>query len=267
MRLYGADFSGARDPSGRIYIAVGVWTGDHLVIESVFACDDRLDLFAHILNVEGVWGLDFPFAFPCQSYTLLELADWETLLEWVSGCSRDQYLQRLAAYDDLVTERPCLQPGLCCRATDGAVRAQSVFKQVNPTMRVITYSGLKLLHYLRRQQIPVYPFDRVQSSPVWVAEVYPSHTWHTLGYRQRTVDLSDLPQRFTHLTGCQLTLRDTHLPNQDAADAILACLTMAVALRQHDFTTGSLPVNWTDAERSSYRSEGGILRVTDRMTS
>jgi hypothetical protein len=267
MRVFGADFSGARDPSGRIYIAAGWWNEDRLHIESVVPCDDRLDLFAHILKSGGVWGLDFPFAFPFASYELLGLIDWGALLEWVSGSSREQYLERLTAYHALVTERPCLQAGLCCRATDAAVQAQSVFKQVNPSMRVMTYSGLKLLHYLCGQGVAVYPFDNVSAKENWVAEVYPSHTWQALGYRQRTMDLRELPDRLHHYTGYALTVNaSVAIPKQDAADAMLACVTMALAIRAQEFATGQLPANWTEAERSVYQWEGGIVRITERAT-
>lgn len=48
MWVYGADFSGARDPSKRIYYARGLLERDSLLITEIVLCDDRLDLFSAI---------------------------------------------------------------------------------------------------------------------------------------------------------------------------------------------------------------------------
>jgi len=43
MHVFGADFSGARNPSKGIYYAEGIFKGSTLHIERVVHCDDCLD--------------------------------------------------------------------------------------------------------------------------------------------------------------------------------------------------------------------------------
>jgi len=43
MHVFGADFSGVRNPSKGIYYAEGLLKGSTLHIERVVHCDDRMD--------------------------------------------------------------------------------------------------------------------------------------------------------------------------------------------------------------------------------
>ena len=48
MKVYGADFSGARGASRGIYYAEGSLGNGSMIINRVVHCDDRLDLLAAI---------------------------------------------------------------------------------------------------------------------------------------------------------------------------------------------------------------------------
>ncbi len=63
MDIYGADFSGAGDPSKGIYFAHAELQGEKLAVTRVTHCDDRLDLFHAIVASRAPWGLDFPFSY------------------------------------------------------------------------------------------------------------------------------------------------------------------------------------------------------------
>jgi len=58
-------------------------------------------------------------------------------------------------------ETTCKAPSIYCRAVDVVAGAFSPLKKTNPTMRMMTYAGLKLLSYLRRLGHRVYPFDQI----------------------------------------------------------------------------------------------------------
>jgi hypothetical protein len=62
MKVFGADFSGARNPSRGIYYASGSLEKGSLFIDKVVHCDDRLDLLVAIHFSKAPWGFDFPFS-------------------------------------------------------------------------------------------------------------------------------------------------------------------------------------------------------------
>ena len=59
MKVYGADFSGARNLRRGIYYAEGSLIDHTLTLERVVHCDDRLDLLTAIHFSNAPWGLDF----------------------------------------------------------------------------------------------------------------------------------------------------------------------------------------------------------------
>lgn len=64
MNIYGCDFSGAKNPEGKIFIASGRLDGNSFIVEQVSSCEDRLDLFCEIRTTKAPWGMDFPFSIP-----------------------------------------------------------------------------------------------------------------------------------------------------------------------------------------------------------
>lgn len=68
MIFYGADFSGAKDPSGRICYARGELVSGKIIINELVQCDDRLDLFAAI-DSSACTGITMnPSGFICQRH-------------------------------------------------------------------------------------------------------------------------------------------------------------------------------------------------------
>ena len=137
MKVYGADFSGARNPSKDIYYAEGNLNGYTLQLERVIHCDDRLDLLAAIHFSKAPWGLDFPFSIPAKALEQLKLNCWDELLNLAVESER-------AGFDNYVAvgwvpgcEDRCQSRSICCRATDAAVQAFSPLKKTNPNMRMM----------------------------------------------------------------------------------------------------------------------------------
>jgi hypothetical protein len=93
MYVFGADFSGAKNPSRGIYYAIGELEGSTLRLEAVRHCEDRLDLYGAIVASKASWGIDFPFAIPEEAYPQLGLADWDDLLQLAIKSSRSDFMK------------------------------------------------------------------------------------------------------------------------------------------------------------------------------
>ncbi len=91
MKFYGADFSGARDPSRGIYYAEGLLDNKDLFIKRIVHCDDRLDLLSSIHFSKAPWGLDFPFSIPIDAFKRLKINKWNELLSVVVECDRKDF--------------------------------------------------------------------------------------------------------------------------------------------------------------------------------
>lgn len=228
----GADFSGAANPSGRIWCAYGSLTTCELHIEEIRRCDDRLDLFQTMITRKGVWGLDAPFSLPAQCLTQLGLATWEALLQRATDSSRQEFIR---AITDVAgsQEARCSSPSAFCRVTDVAARALSPLKRHNPDMATMTYAGIKLVAYLRRAGMAIYPFDALDAD-MSVMEVYPSALWAQLGSR-RYADIRAFLTSVHEILPFAVTVDETQIPDppsQDACDAVVACVTLALIAHQ-----------------------------------
>ncbi len=261
MKVYGADFSGAKSP--KIHYAEAEISAEGITLTRVVACDDRLDLFAAIIESRAAWGLDFPFALTRQAYDWLQVDGWEGLLELATQSSREGFMayvaERVAPFEGRCRERNGF-----CRETDIALAAYSGLKQFNPGMRVMTYAGLKLLAYLRRSGVRVYPFDEQDMNASRVYEVYPSSSWGRAGLR-RTTDLSLFAERWNVLSDPQ---KPVHIPpewaqvaTEDIADSVVACVTLAAVVGQVEPDWQTRPVLVTEAEWQQRRDEGVIIRL------
>ena len=181
MQVFGADFSGAQNPSKGIYYAQGSLSAGKLSIEQIVHCDDRLDLLTAIHFSKAPWGLDFPFSIPIEAFKRLKINDWNELVSVVVECNRKDFDFFIADSDIPSCNGICQQPSSCCRAVDASVKSFSPLKRINPNMRMMTYAGLKMLSYLRRFGHKVYPFDPFDLSVSRIYEVYPSHGWGQVG--------------------------------------------------------------------------------------
>jgi hypothetical protein len=230
MFFYGADFSGAKDPSGRICYAKGELAAGKIIIRELVQCDDRLDLFAAIDSSAVPWGIDFPFALPQEAYTALDLSGWPELMDFIVNMRRDEFADLL---EDAIfhEENNCRKHSLCCRMGDAAVSGCSPFKKYNPNMRAMLYGGLKILSYLRRSGNNIYPFDMLDKTKSRIYEIYPSHTWRALGL-SRSVELKEFADKFYKKTGTEVIIPEEMgwAGSLDAADAVAACATMGCVL-------------------------------------
>lgn len=236
IKVYGADFSGAKNPGSGIWYAEGALREDApggplLRILRVVRCDDRLDLFSAVHASRSAWGLDFPFSFPLEAQRRLEISSWEALLALAEKTGRTEFARLLEEAGLPSCEARCADDSPCCRLTDIAVSACSPLKKTNPNMRVMTWAGLKLLAALRRAGCTVYPFDVPASGASRVYEVYPSHTWRLAGLA-RSPDATEFLNRFSGRYGLKLEAEEEVLNHgsRDASDAVVACVTMGYAL-------------------------------------
>jgi hypothetical protein len=177
MQVYGADFSGAMNPSKGIYYAQGSLSAGKLSIEQIVHCDDRLDLLVAIHFSKAPWGLDFPFSIPEEAFRQLKLNSWEELLTLSAEYERKGFDRFITDSGIPACESQCRDHSICCRVADASIHSFSSLKRTNPNMRMMTYAGLKLLSYLRSLGNVVYPFDKLDKGVSRLYEVYPSHTW------------------------------------------------------------------------------------------
>jgi len=121
MKVYGADFSGAKEPSKGIYYAEGSLNGQTLQLERIVHCDDRLDLLAAIHFSKAPWGLDFPFSLLADACINIDLISWEELLNLAVACGCDGFDKYLENGGVPSCEAKCRNSSICCRPTDTAV--------------------------------------------------------------------------------------------------------------------------------------------------
>lgn len=243
MRIFGADSSGARDPSRGIYYAQGILSAGELRIERAAHSDDRLDLLATIHFSKAPWGLDFHFSIPAAAYKQLKLKSWGELLNLTVESERAGFEEYLEVGGIPGCEDRCQSSSICCRVTDSAVQAFSPLKKTNPTMRTMTYAGLKLLYYLRRLGHRVYPFDHFNSEVARLYEVYPSLGWRQVGLKRGKELLPLFAEHFHECFGLQVkSTAECNLSTMvsaDAADAVVACISLGFAM-----AGGKLELDW-----------------------
>ncbi len=258
MRILGADFSGGKSPE--ITVVSGSLIDGVLTIDTLRACDDRLDLYAEIALHAAplLCGLDFPFRLPQPAMQRLGVAG---LHELSLNCSRVEFAELLAERVGRC-EGKCRAASLYCRETDAAAGAYSGLKRVNPSLVGMVYAGSKLLWYLHQKGVAAYPLDTPTDKQV--CEVYPSHTWARVGLA-RSTNVGAFVEAFNALGAIEVLLpvELQTVRSQDVADSVAACITTAAA--QHlcriydDWTT--CPPFATQAEWTVAHVEGIIVRV------
>ena len=128
-------------------------------------------------------------------------------------------------------------------------------------MRMMTYAGLKLLSYLRIFGNVVYPFDNLNNDVSRIYEVYPSHTWKQVGL-PRGIDLGPFIELFYENYGFKVKIENhpLNMENLDAADAVVACVTMAYALERYGLEPDwHRQHHWISADEWKHRCEEGLI--------
>lgn len=261
MKVYGADFSGARNPSRGIYFAEGILGENSLIINRIFQCDDRLDLLSAIHSSRAPWGLDFPFSLSIEAQNSLQVQNWSELLTMVVSSTREDFELEIETMCISSCEGRCREHSICCRKADATINSFSSLKKNNPNMRAMSYAGLKLLYYLRSFENTVYPFDKLDQRASRLYEVYPSHTWKQLGL-SRSTNLEEFVKRFNEIYDFEVDVKEHFLNvnSIDAADAAVACITLG-----YTFSKCNLDENWNkkypwiSTGEWNYRLDEGII--------
>lgn len=262
LNVYGADFSGAMNP--KIFYAHGILEGSDLTLKSTVTCDDRLDLYHAIVHSgRSIWGLDFPFSIPAGAMQKFGFEKRQNMLTAFARLTRKEFAELIASEMDGYPRKCTTYDKLYCRHTDAAVQVHSVFKTVNPNLRVMIYSGLRLVLYLSQAGVNVYPFGEADLTYPSVYEIYPSYAWQAVGLK-RSLNISDFLSRFNDLNLIQVDSEIDHaqIASQDLADSIVACVMMAAAYVTQDMKQGwdyRLPI-FTDDEWEWRNLEGLIVR-------
>ena len=182
-RIYGVDFSGARDAGRRMWVAGGVAEGDTLRIQTCHSADalpgsarsrDRClaALWRFMAGeTDGVFGLDFPFGLPQQLVGQRSCDDFVASFpgEYASPDEFRQFCRAAAGGRELkrVTDRESKTP----------------FAAYNIRLYRQTYFGIRdVLHPLVRDQLAsVLPMQRRRADRPWVLEICPASTLKVAG--------------------------------------------------------------------------------------
>ncbi|AIQ59415.1 hypothetical protein [Paenibacillus borealis] len=267
MKIYGCDFSGAKNPDGKIYITEGNLEQGELTVERVFSCEDRLDLAYYIRSSKAPWGLDFPFSIP--DYYLQEQYDssWDRFLQGAYDDTREDFKQRFGVIHSGRNSRDL-------RVTDIALQAKSPVSSTPIAMHGMLYGGRKLLFNLR-EKVSVYPFGEVRDNASRLYEVYPSHGWKALQLKSTSQDApGEIPARFNALVDETFAITVTAQaalgtldaggkPNPHARDSMMACIPLAYCIYKYD-----LEKHWpvrppfaTEGEWAAREREGLAVRL------
>lgn len=255
-RVYGVDFSGAKDAGRNVWLASATRRAGSLVVEGCYpgealpnsgpkrdACLPALREFLAGAD-DAIVGLDVPFALPAE---LTDASTWpafaaafpngaEGPTEWAEAC-RDRA-------ETLDRERVELK-----RATEDETGAP--FSPYNLRMRSSTYYGISavLAPLVEREAASVLPMMPPNPGSAWLVEACPAVTLDRLdldagGYkdddeageerRAEIVDaLADGPATITP------AVRDAAIeePDGDALDAVLAAVGVTMALERGEPTS------------------------------
>ena len=270
LRVCGADFSGALKPDyGSITFVCGDLRGSELVLEAPRPCEDRLDLLAAIQARPGLWGVDFPFALPQALAAELDAADWAEQLELAGSWSREAFKEAVQRHGGGCNGSP-EDNGLCFRATDLGVGAQSPIKTVRPDMAAMTYAGLKLLAALRATTSGdrIYPFDGNALLPMGggsvITEVYPRLFWRWASVAPGGAHT--LPVLVELAGSAGLTVRAAEFPdNASGHDRDAAAAGVGLALTARSVARGEA-LAYSAEEKARMEREGLIVRPADFPT-
>jgi hypothetical protein len=245
-RIYGVDFSGARDAGRRMWIARGTAQGDTLRVETCHSADalpgsgrNRDRCLAALRDFIGAnaacaFGLDFPFGLP---QVLVRQDSWDDFVlaflgEYTSPEEFRQFCRAAAGGRELkrITDRESKTP----------------FAPYNLRLYRQTYFGIRdVLHPLVRDQLAsVLPMQRRRADRPWVLEICPASTLKRAGLY---MSYKDGPYEHRAARECILerlqatsavsistpAVRAAVLDNRggDALDSVIAALATFRALR------------------------------------
>ena len=250
-RVYGADFSGAKDAGKRIWVAEGVVHGETLRISACHRGDElpgsgegRDACLAALTDFirdkgESVFGLDFPFGLP---KSLVREEGWEPFIR----AFPDRY-ESPDAFREAC--RQAAEGRELKRATDAD--AKTPFSPYNIRLYRQTYYGIRdLLHPLVRDgAAAVLPMQEPLPGRAWLLEICPASTLRRRSLYQRSYKGWESEKRAARVEILEtlegegaLVISDRGVrsdfienPGGDALDSVIAALTAAKALRDPAF--------------------------------
>jgi len=177
-RIYGIDFSGAKDAGNKIWIAKGVPVGDRLLIEECFRAaglpnsgkrvETCLPALVHLIRSEtnAAFGFDFPFGLPAS---LVKEKTWEQFV----AAFPEKYRSPEAFRESC---RQANLGGESKRKTD--TEARTPFSPYNLRLFKQTYHGISgvLFPLVRDGGACVLPFSEPVAGKPWILEICPAST-------------------------------------------------------------------------------------------
>jgi hypothetical protein len=267
-RVYGVDFSGAKDAGRRIWIATGSAAGETLQIECCLAAkdlpgssrerDSALRALRELIARESraAVGLDFPFGLP---QALCGYSDWESfVLAFPNDYPSPEVFRAVC--------RAAAQGRELRRLTDEVARTP--FSPYNIRIYRQTYYGIRdlLRPLVEKDRVRVLPMQMPAADRASLLEICPASTLKRQGlympYKGDTASHRSARQRIlqaferNRITLREETLRATILQDAggDALDSVVAALTTFDALR-----TSAVP----DPTDSSVYAVEGYVYVGD----
>jgi hypothetical protein len=251
-RVYGVDFSGAKDAGNRIWIASGVVDEDALLIEACYrarglpgSARDRgrcLEALRRFIAGErdAAFGLDFPFGLPRE---LVVQDSWQGfVLSFPQVYANPEALRRFC--------REAAGGRELKRVTDR--ESQTPFSPYNLRLYRQTYYGIRdVLHPLVRDDLAcVLPMQPARPGRSWVLEICPASTLKREGlykpykgktdaHRASREVILDQLQAVAPLAIPRQAVRAAILEDRggDALDSVVAALAVLRALRDPSLRT------------------------------
>jgi hypothetical protein len=250
-RVYGVDFSGAKDAGRKIWVAEGVVHGEALRINACHRGDElpgsgkgRDACLAALTDFirdrgESVFGLDFPFGLP---ESLVREEDWEPFI---------------LAFPDRFRSPDAFREA-CRGAADGKELkrttdrdARTPFSPYNIRLYRQTYYGIRdLLHPLVRDgAAAVLPMQEPLPGRAWLLEICPASTLRRRALYQRSYKGGESEKRAARVEIIETLEGEGELvisgrgvrydlienPGGDALDSAIAALAVAKAIRDPAF--------------------------------
>ena len=234
MKIFGVDFSGARDDNN-------TWVAEASVEDGVLTLDScrpiRRAYLTELLRdapTPCIAAMDFPFGLPLAfaAYWLGKATSLVDLWETAAGGGFERFLERRDAFVE--------QQGEPKRACDAYYpESYPSLHRANPNMLPMTYRGMELMGVLRKAGWAVAPLDSANRDRTAI-EVMPGATLRALGlpykgYKKGRSALELRRRIFDGLPQCaavpapgMAALSEVCMFSDDALDAVVAAFTGAL---------------------------------------
>lgn len=263
-RIFGIDFSGAKDASKKIWVAGGRIEGDILQIEECWRASDLtgagrdrdkclVALRGFIENeTDSAFGLDFPFGLPEK---LVMESSWEDfVLSFPENYSDDRDFREKCRKASPDHERK--------RVTD--VQCKTPFSPYNLRVYRQTYYGIReiLFPLVQEQKACVLPMQQRQHGKPWILEICPASTlkkkdlykqYKGKRYQDQRALILEALEKTSSLSIPQQSIRKNILDDRggDALDSIIAAFATFQAIAD--------PTAFSGREYSAYLLEGYVF--------